>query len=123
MTLRLYTLKEAAVMLGGGLTARVLRTEIKGGRLTARLMGGKLLVTESDLTELVERCRVDGNRSRRVSILEVETDVNPNGSSLTTESSTSLAAARATAKALKKPSQPTSPTSTDRQQAQVIPIR
>jgi hypothetical protein len=120
---RLYTLKEAAAMLGGGLTARVLRAELKRGRLTARSIGGKYLVTETDLAEFVERCRVGENRNLPACGSDHATDVNPNGSSLTPGASAEQAAASATAKVLKGRSRNTSRTSTAHPQAQVIPIR
>ena len=55
-----YTLKQAAEKFfpGGPLTAASLRNEIKKGRLQATMPAGKLLVTETAIAEMLERCRV-----------------------------------------------------------------
>ena len=54
---RLYTFAAAAKRLdptGQAITARSLRTEHDKGRLRARRIAGKLLVTDSDLDRLLE---------------------------------------------------------------------
>src|ERR1700694_398744 len=58
-----YTLTQAAEKFfpDGPLTAASLRNEIQKGRLQATMPAGKLLITESALVEMFERCRVHGN--------------------------------------------------------------
>ena len=52
-----YSLAEAAKRLGGGITARSLRTEIHKGNLSFAKVAGKYLVTDNDLMGMLERCR------------------------------------------------------------------
>lgn len=56
-----YTLKQAARKFfpDGPLTVASLRNEIRKGRLQACMPAGKLLVTESALVEMLEKCRVN----------------------------------------------------------------
>ena len=56
--LRLYTLSEAAKILGGGVTKDKLSTEIRRGNLEYTRIGASKLVTVSQLQEMMERCRV-----------------------------------------------------------------
>lgn len=106
--LRLLTLREAAASLGGGLCASSLRREIGRGRLTAHRVAGRLLVTEVDLRNMVERCRVDVSQSRRGYTSDLAEAESRRGPFSTDQLNAGLAAAKATAKALKKPSPITS---------------
>jgi hypothetical protein len=121
--LRLMTLREAAAQLGGGLCESSLRREIRKGRLTARNVAGRLLVTDADLCEMVERCRVGVGQSRQGCTSGRVKAESRSGSFSTDHSNSGLAAAQATARELKKPSQSTSPKSTERQLAPVIQIK
>ena len=55
-----YTLREAVARFfpGGQLTVSSLRREIIRGRLHATMPAGKLLVTESDIAEMLKSCAV-----------------------------------------------------------------
>ncbi len=55
---KLYTLGEAADMLGDHVTESSLSTEIKRKNLSYRKVGSKRYVTESDLVEMQNRCLV-----------------------------------------------------------------
>ncbi|HZO56741.1 MAG TPA: hypothetical protein VFB63_28785, partial [Bryobacteraceae bacterium] len=59
-----YTLAEAVALFfpRGPLTVSSLRSEIRKGRLRATKPAGKLLVTETDLSEMLQACRVPPNR-------------------------------------------------------------
>lgn len=54
---RLLTLQEASAKLGGKIKPRALRTEARHGRLHLTRIAGKDFVTESDLGEMLTRCR------------------------------------------------------------------
>lgn len=110
---RLMTLQEAAGKLGGAVTARSLRTEANKGRLHLTRVAGKYFVTDSDLREMIERCRAaprdhgSGCSSGMGGSLS--------GSSSTPDASTAQAAAKATAQALKERLAATSRKNTSRQ--------
>ena len=96
---KLYTLGEAADMLGDHVTESSLSTEIKRKNLSYRKVGSKRYVTESDLVEMMKRCRVDqkdhtcGGESKK--------DAQASGSSRTTDAKKAQDAARASLKMLK----------------------
>jgi hypothetical protein len=121
--LHLMTLREAAAFIGGGLTASSLRKEIASGRLIPAKIAGRYLVEEADLRAMVARCRVGVNQSRQDSTSGRVGVVIQSGRSLTGPQSAGLAAAKATARELKKHSQTTSPENTAPLSAQVIPIK
>ena len=109
---RLLTLAEAAARLGGHVKARALRTEARNGRLHLTRVAGKDFVTESDLGEMIERCR--GAQRGLGSGFTGGQGGPACGSSSTPESSTAQDAARATVAALKERLAGTSPRNTNR---------
>ena len=109
---RLLTLQEAAARISPSLTADSLRTEAKRGRLHITRIAGKSFVSESDVREMLERCRAaprdHGSGSDR------EPDATPFGSSSTEAKSTAQVAAKETLLALKERLRATSRPSTNR---------
>jgi hypothetical protein len=59
---RHYTMREAVARFfpGGQLTVSSLRREMLRGRLHATMPAGKILVTESDIAEMLKKCAVKG---------------------------------------------------------------
>jgi len=107
----LLTLQEAAARLGK-VTARALRTEARKGRLHLTRVAGKDYVTESDLGEMIERCRA-AQRGLGCGSIAAQGG-SPHGSSSTPDASTAQAAAKATVQALRERLAATSPTNTAR---------
>ncbi|CAN0459848.1 unnamed protein product, partial [Phaeothamnion confervicola] len=97
---RLMTLQEAADKLGGGITARALRTEARNGRLHLTRVAGKYYVTESDLAGMLTSCR-DAQKAPGSGCTNETTASRP-GSSSMPDASMAQTAARATALALKE---------------------
>ncbi len=56
---KVYPLKQAAALFLPGWGVASLRTEIRKGRLRVHRIAGKFGVTESDIREMVEKCRED----------------------------------------------------------------
>jgi hypothetical protein len=108
----LLTLDEAAKRLGDKVKASSLRTEIRRGRLTHTVVAGKHYVTESDLRNMVTRCRVEPRGP--ASTCETLAGTMPPGLSSTEQSNVARDAALKTAQALKKRSQNTLPANTNR---------
>jgi len=104
---KLYTLGEAADMLGDHVTESSLSTEIKRKNLSYRKVGSKRYVTESDLVEMMKRCRVQAKAQGSTSD-DAKASVQTSGSSGTTARIQAQDAARATFKALKHSSRSTS---------------
>ena len=104
---KLYTLGEAADMLGDHVTESSLSTEIKRKNLSYRKVGSKRYVTESDLVEMQNRCLVPAKDQDSISESE-KASVQTSGSSGTTARIQAQDAARATFKALKNSSRSTS---------------
>ena len=104
---KLYTLGEAADMLGDHVTESSLSTEIKRKNLSYRKVGSKRYVTESDLVEMQKRCLVPAKDPDFTSDGAKES-VQTSGSSGTTARIQAQDAARATFKALKNSSRGTS---------------
>jgi len=97
---RLLTLQEASAKLGGKIKPRALRTEARHGRLHLTRIAGKDFVTESDLGEMLTRCRAA--RKDLGSGCSNAAAGSPHGSFSTEASSTAQAAAKATVQALKE---------------------
>ncbi len=113
----LYTLSEASKqLLAGRVSRRTLAEEIRAGRLEASYLGGRYLVTESAVADLLNRRKVQpgGDRCRDDASLRGsgsggrEETATPSGSSSTEENRLRQAAARASLAALKKRSPTTS---------------
>ncbi len=104
--LKLYTLSEAAKMLGASVTKGKLLTEIKRGRLPCRKVGATTYVTESDMREMTERCLVD--QKDHTCGGENKKDAKASGLSRTTDAKKAQDAARASLKMLKNNSRNTS---------------
>jgi len=113
----IYPLAEAVArwLPGGHWTVASLRTEIRAGRLRAHMIAGKMGVTETAIREMIERCRVVPKDPASISDPRDAT-APPDGSSATDLARSAQDAALATARALKRPSRPTSPKSTTRGQ-------
>lgn len=108
----LLTLQEAAAKLGGAISPRALRTEARKGRLHLTRVAGKDFVTESDLQEMIERCRAAQKGHGCGST--AGQGGSQHGSSSTPDASTAQAAAKATVQALRERLAGTSRTSTTR---------
>jgi len=117
---RLLTLKEAAGMLGGRITARSLRTEARRGRLHLVRVAGKDHVLAEDINRMIEACRSD--RKALDSISELAAVVRPSGSSETEQAKSAQDAARATLRLLKERSPDISRPSTSRPKGKVVSI-
>lgn len=107
----LLTLQEAAARLGK-VTARALRTEARKGRLHLTRVAGKDYVTESDLGEMIERCRA-AQRGPGCGSTAGQGG-SPLGSSSMPDAKLAQDAAKATALALRERLAGTSPTNTTR---------
>ena len=112
---RLMTLAEAAERISPALTADSLRTEAKRGRLHITRVAGKSFVTESDLREMLDKCR--GERKDHGSTCASDQGGNLSGSCSTEAKSTALVAAKETLRELKERSRATSAKSTNRRSA------
>ena len=117
---RHYSLTQAARKFfpAGSITRRSLLTEIHKGRLQAKLVAGKYLVTESDIRNMLEACTckgvdaADAKSPQDYTFASAQEENQP--TSLSTERvKLAQASARANLAALKKPLKPTSPENTD----------
>jgi hypothetical protein len=126
---RLFTLDEAAAMLSpdGKLTARSLRSEARRGRLQLVRIAGRDFVTAESLGAMVAAATLPATRSPwpvadcqpdSISVEAETTDPAP-GSFSTDRVKLALAQAQMTVQALKRPSKPISPRTTD---PRVVPI-
>ena len=102
----------------GSITRRSLLTEIHKGRLHAKLVAGKYLVTESDIRNMLEACTCKGVDAADAKCPQGYTFATAQEESQPTSLSTervklAQASARANLAALKKPSKAISPANTD----------
>jgi hypothetical protein len=117
---RHYSLAQAARKFfpDGSITKRSLLTEIKKGRLRAKSVAGKYLVTESDIRAMLEACTCRSAEEGDANNLPGSTSASvPDGNQPTQFSTERVklaqAAARTNLRALKKLSKLTSPANTD----------
>jgi hypothetical protein len=113
-----YTLRQAVAKFfpGGPLTVASLRNEIQKGRLRATMPAGKLLVTETAIAEMLEKCRVQA--SSHTSLASERHRESSSGSSETERIERAQAAASAVITRQRNESSPiTSTTSTSHQKA------
>lgn len=115
---RLLTLREAAARIGVPLGS--LDSEIRAGRLECVRIGRSRYVTETDLGEMLDKCRK--NSSRPDSICESAPVARPRGSYSIRERNTRQAAALMLAEKLKRPSRITSQQNTSPPAGRVIPL-
>lgn len=100
----LHTLREAQKLTRIGIGT--LRTAIERGQLSCRRIGGRVFVTDSDLQEMIDRCRHEARDQGFTS--DDAKDANQSGSSETEPQRKAQVAALATIKQLRKRSPTTS---------------
>jgi hypothetical protein len=121
---KLLRLREAAELLGGGITERALRAEVRAGRLSVVRIAGKFFTTEDHLAAMVGAattrlsCPADDSLPDSTSV-QPEPAAEPSGSFSTDRKRLALVQARESVKRLKRPLNNTSPGGTDHR---VVPI-
>lgn len=116
---RMLTLGAAASMIGGHVTADVLRGEIKRGRLAGKRIGAKWYVSEASLGAYLS-CH---DQPREPVSGSATPSADRDGSSSTEAAKSAQAAALQIAQGLSKRSPDTSRASTSRQGAKVVSLR
>lgn len=139
-----YSLREAAATFfrGGQVTARTLARYVRLGKLEAESIGGQYFVTEAAVATMLAASKVQPKPSQQKASPPWPDPENrpgcgsvppvppapalppapPSGSSLTERAKLARTQAQMTLAALKTPSPPTSRRSTNRRQAQIVPI-
>lgn len=117
----LYRLREAAELLGGGITERALRAEVSAGRLAVVKIRGKFFTTQQALSDMVAAattparppCPADDSQPDSACD-QPEATAEPPGSFSTDRKRLALVQAQQTVQELKRPSKPTSRRATGR---------
>jgi len=124
MVQKILRLREAAELLCGGITERTLRAEVHAGRLAVVRLGGKFLVTQQQLDDMIAAattrlpCPADDSLHASTSD-QPEPTAEPPGSFSTERVRLAQAQALMTVERLKEPSNGISPEPTDHR---VVPI-
>ena len=125
----LYRLREAAELLGAGITERTLRAEVRAGRLAVVKIRGKFFTTQQALSDMVAAATTPARPPCPAAVSQPgsicdrpEATAEPPGSFSTDRKRLALVQAQQTVQELRQLSKPTSRAAIDHPPAPVVPI-